>query len=420
MNNSSQFHLGEMSSFDNSNGRKLCSLCGLCMVKEWSAKEGIQGCVFTLGWLGEQESSVFGRERSHDDCDEMLFGISKERFVARIQNPIPSGQFTGIITNIAKKAFETGLVEAVVTLHRSKEDYFLPEPVLARSTEEILASGGSKPVLATTLASLVKAYKQGIKRLLVIGASCQVQNLREFKSRFPYLKDMDIYVVGIPCTDNVHPKNFRYILSKISRSHETVRHYEFMQDFTVHLRHVDGSFEKVPFFCLPKELSRSDLLAACCRSCFDYMNSLADITVGYMAAPLDVERMYQWVIVRTNKGNELYKLIADELEIFPETSEGDCKSAVQNYAQQILDQLKQEGEVENGSEVSMSLEEGMQLAEYLYSVGPRGLEWARYAIETHLIRNYYFVKSNYPELLTTLVPKTAYHVLEEYNLVDES
>jgi coenzyme F420-reducing hydrogenase beta subunit len=122
---------------------KLCSLCGLCMVNAWSAKESIQSCVFTVGWLGKQEVEVFGRERSLTDSDEMLFGISRERFVARMKKPLPNIQFTGIITSIAKKAFETGLVEAVVTLHRSKEEYFFPVPVLARSVVDILASGGS-------------------------------------------------------------------------------------------------------------------------------------------------------------------------------------------------------------------------------------------------------------------------------------
>jgi len=55
------------------------------------------------------------------------------------------------------------MVDAVVTLHRSKEDYFFPEPVLAQSTEDILASGGNKPVLASTLVSLEKAHQRGIK-----------------------------------------------------------------------------------------------------------------------------------------------------------------------------------------------------------------------------------------------------------------
>jgi len=408
----------KMKDVDTSIGAKLCSMCGLCMVDAWTPKESIQSCVFTIGWLGKQEEAVFGRERSLENPDEMLFGITRESFVARMKNPlpIPQIQFTGIITSIAKKAFETDLVETVVTLHRSKEEYFWPVPVLARSVEDILASGGSKPVLAQTLVSVEKAYQQGIKRLLVIGASCHVQNLREFQRRFPYLKGMDLYIVGIPCTDNIHPKNLRSILSKISRSHETVRHYEFMQDFTVHLRHFDGALERVPFFSLPQEISSSELLTACCRSCFDHENSLADITVGYSGAPLDTEKMYQWVLVRTDKGERLRKLIANELETYPETSEGDRKDYVRQYVQGLLDRMAQGKQEEKKTGRAMSIEDGLSFAEWLYSVGPKGLEFVRYGIETHMIRNYFFVKQHYPQLLQTLVPKFVYRILEEYEL----
>jgi coenzyme F420 hydrogenase subunit beta len=91
-------------------GAKLCSMCGLCMVDEWKSKESIQSCVFSLGWLGKQEVKVFGRERSQDNLDEMLFGISRKRFNARMKKPLPRTQFTGIITSIAHKAFETHLI----------------------------------------------------------------------------------------------------------------------------------------------------------------------------------------------------------------------------------------------------------------------------------------------------------------------
>lgn len=403
---------------DTSIGAELCSMCGLCMVDTWSPLESRESCVFSLGWLGAQEEKLFGRERSLSYTDEMLFGISRERFVARIKHPlpIPKVQFTGIITSIAKKAFEAGLVEAVVTLKRSEEEHFFPIPILARSVDEILASGGSKPVLAKTLVSLEKAYQQNIKRLLLIGAPCHVHNAREFKRQHPYLKDLDLYVVGIPCTDNIHPKNLRFILSKISSNHQTVCHYEFMQDFTVHLRHFDGTLERVPFFSLPQEISSAELLTACCRSCFDYENSLADITVGYSGAPLDTEKMYQWVIVRTEKGEILRSLINDELEVYPETSEGDRKGYVLQYIQGLQEKIRQEKEGGKKSGRSMSIEDGLTLAEWLYSNGPRGLEFARYGIETHLIRNYFFVKEHYPHLLQTLIPQYTYQVLRDYDL----
>jgi hypothetical protein len=60
---------------------------------------------------------------------------------------------------------------------------------------------------------------------------------------------------------------------------ETVLHYEFMQDYKVHLKHTDGHYEKVPYFCLPaKDLN--DVIAPSCYSCFDYPNALADLVVS--------------------------------------------------------------------------------------------------------------------------------------------
>ncbi len=47
----------------------------------------------------------------------------------------------------------------------------------------------------------------------------------------------------------------------------------------VHVKHTDGSFEYVPYFCLPaKDLN--DVIAPSCYSCFDYPNALADMVVG--------------------------------------------------------------------------------------------------------------------------------------------
>jgi coenzyme F420 hydrogenase subunit beta len=186
-----------------------------------------------------------------------------------------------------------------------------------------------------------------------------------------------------------------------------------MQDFTVHLRHQDGTLERVPFFSLPKEITSADLLTHCCRSCFDYCNSLTDITVGYSGAPLDIEKMYQWVLVRTEKGEKLHSLVADEMEVFSETSDGDRTAFVQQYAQRFKGHDAEAAMKMSGT---VPLEKGFELAEHLYETGPRGLEFVRYAVETHLIRNYYFVKQNYPRLVSTLVPRYVYRILEAYDL----
>ena len=44
----------------------------------------------------------------------------------------------------------------------------------------------------------------------------------------------------------------------------------------MHLKHLDGSHEKVPYFCLPAN-ELNDVIAPSCYSCFDYPNALADL-----------------------------------------------------------------------------------------------------------------------------------------------
>lgn len=55
--------------------------------------------------------------------------------------------------------------------------------------------------------------------------------------------------------------------------------FQFMQDYQVHIKHLDGHYELIPYFCLPaKDLN--DVIAPSCYSCFDYPNALADLVVG--------------------------------------------------------------------------------------------------------------------------------------------
>jgi coenzyme F420 hydrogenase subunit beta len=206
------------------------------------------------------------------------------------------------------------------------------------------------------------------------------------------------------------------MLRRVSKSHTTARHVEYMQDYTCHITHEDGSIEKVPFFSFPRELFGTNVFAESCMACFDYMNSLADITVGYLAAPLDREKMPQWIIVRTDKGRVLRDLIADELATSAEFTGGDRRPGILMYASKIIPRLanRDAAPVKPGRDVS--LKQGREIAEMLYETGPRGLEFASYAVDMHLVRNYHYVKFNYPGLLGTLVPRHVYNILEDYDI----
>ena len=96
-----------------------------------------------------------------------------------------------------------------------------------------------------------------------------------------------------------------------------------MQDYRVHFKHEDGSTETVPFFGL-KTNQLKDVFAPSCMSCFDYVNSLADLVVGYMGAPFG----WQWIVVRNDTGQEMLEVVQDQLQVQAVMSSGDRTSAV--------------------------------------------------------------------------------------------
>ena len=111
-------------------------------------------------------------------------------------------------------------------------------------------------------------------------------------------------VIGIPCSDNVAYPDLQNFLSIVSRAPETVVHFEFMQDFSVHLRHEDGYVEKINFIDIPMA-ELGDIFPSACLACFDYANTLADITIGYMGAPFG----WQWLLARNARGEAMLDLL---------------------------------------------------------------------------------------------------------------
>ena len=78
-----------------------------------------------------------------------------------------------------------------------------------------------------------------------------------------------------------------------------------MQDFRVHIKTNDCSYITKPYFCLPGAIAKESI-APSCLACFDYTNALADVVVGYMAAPLDrnarMDESYQTISIRNSRG----------------------------------------------------------------------------------------------------------------------
>ena len=376
--------------------KALCSECGLC--DTYYIHYVREACAFINQQIAELEIQSHGRSRDLNQENDLYFGVHQDMMAAQKIDPIPGAQWTGIVSTIAIEMLTKGLVEGVVCVQNTKEDRFQPLPIIATTPEEILAAKVNKPTLSPNLSILEQVEKSGMKKLLVIGVGCQIQALRAVEKQLGLEK---LYVLGTPCVDNVTRAGLQKFLDTTSRSPETVVYYEFMQDFRVHFKHEDGSTETVPFFGL-KTNQLKDVFAPSCMTCFDYVNSLADLVVGYMGAPFG----WQWILVRNETGNQMLDLVKDQLVTKPVSSQGDRRAAVQNSIP-AYDQG-----------VTLPMWAAKLMGIVIEKIGPKGLEYARFSIDSHFTRNYLYVKRNYPHKLDDHVPEYAKKIVAQYKLPD--
>ncbi|XP_072073821.1 7-hydroxymethyl chlorophyll a reductase, chloroplastic isoform X3 [Arachis hypogaea] len=391
-----------------------CS-CGLC--DTYYIAHVKNACAFLgdgMSRIERLEPVVHGRGRKTDTLDETYLGVHEELLYARKLNPVEGAQWTGIVTTIAIEMLKSGMVEAVICVQSDPDDRFTPRPVLARTPDEVLAAKGVKPTLSPNLNTLALVEAAGVKRLLFCGVGCQVQGMTALRSVEHHLNLDKLYVLGTNCVDNGTRGGLDKFLKAASETPETVLHYEFMQDYKVHLKHLDGHIEEVPYFCLPAN-DLVDVIAPSCYSCFDYTNALADLVVGYMGVPkysgISMTQHPQYVTVRNERGREMLRLVENLLEIRPTTSAGDRRPFV-------METVKADDNAKLGRGPSQLAPKfiGNLLAFILNLIGPKGLEFARYSLDYHTIRNYLHVNRMWgKERADRHMPGYAKKIVDLYN-----
>lgn len=393
-----------------------CSRCGLC--DTYFIAHVKEACAFLgdgMSNISSEEERVHGRKRAMDDPDELLFGVTEDIFYAKAKPPVPSAQWTGIVTKIATTMLQQGKVDAVVCVQSQDDDALSPKPVVARTVEDILAAKGVKPSLSPNLEVLATIEALDVRRVLFIGVGCQVQAVRSIEK---YLDVDKLYILGTNCVDNGHRSGLDKFLNAASADPGTVKHYEFMQDYRVHLKHDDGSYEKVPYFCLPAN-DLNDVIAPSCYSCFDYTNSLADLVVGYMGVPPDgstpMHDHYQYITVRNQNGRDMINALGIENLLEKKAPVSGGLLAREGLVEQTV-LADDSAKLKQGPEKGAPIWLGEVLATLLTLIGPKGLEFAKYSIEYHYLRNFIHVSRHWEkDAAGKHVPDFVHKIVEKYD-----
>ena len=248
------------------------------------------------------EALKSGEERSHRSELEHLFlgegskeGFGVFREVSAVQTSL-SGYDGGVVTSLLIKGMKRNFFDSAIVVRRGNNKK--NEAVIAEDPEDIISAKGSKYELLPIPEKFVEAVQErGKKRIAVVGLPCQIFGLREIQRSMP---DVDLTAIGLFCMEN-----FRYYLLK--KRIKDLLHVDLdtVESAVISKGNFIVSDRGKTVSCRVK-----DLMAAVrtgCLFCTDFTSELADISVGMVGSPDG----YSTVIVRTQKGEELFNLLKD-------------------------------------------------------------------------------------------------------------
>jgi coenzyme F420 hydrogenase subunit beta len=380
--------------------RSLCTDCGISRTSD--PKACGRACQFIKPDYAALERKVHGRSRNPERPDELFFGPFRRMVAAEMIEPSPGAQWTGIVTRIGERLLETGAVDAVLAIGPDPEDRWRPTPVLITRSQDMASVRGMRMGYAPLLALLEPARDAGYRRIALIGIPCQVYALRALEAELGFER---IYVIGTPCADNTTTENFHLFLSLLTDKPETISYLEFRADYHVELRFDDGRVQEIPFLKLPIADLPSDFFPLTCRTCVDYTNVLADITIGYMAGGGK-----QWLVIRNERGEELVALLDDELRTCAVTSAGNRAGPVKGF-------LANTERAAGGLPLRRMPNALRGIFGWLMPrIGPRGAEFARARVEMKAIETVLHLRRSAPARMKSMIPAHIWALVEKYGI----
>jgi coenzyme F420 hydrogenase subunit beta len=156
---------------------------------------------------------------------------------------------------------------------------------------------------------------------------------------------------------------------------------------------------------LPLSKLPNNFFPLTCRTCVDYTNVLADITVGYMGGEGE-----QWLIVRNERGEELLGLLGDEVRTMLPGSAGKRHGPVKGFMKNV--------ELAAGGLPLRRMPNWLRpvVGWLMPKIGPRGLEFARSRVEMKAVESVIHLRREQPRRMQHMIPAHVWALVKPYGL----
>jgi coenzyme F420 hydrogenase subunit beta len=252
-----------------------------------------RACPRFRDWEVECDQALFGRAREADE----VTGVRRGVFLARATDPavLAAGQDGGLVSALLVWGLETGRIEGALTSRLSSTRVWDGEPFLATTRDEVLEAAGSRYTYAANPLAMKEAERRGLKRLALVGMSCQASINGTVQARRvnKYARRIEL-TLGLLCSKSFGYEGMRQVLTEeYGVPLDDIAKVNIKGRFQV-WRRSTGEQVEIPL----KELAKATREG--CKLCPDFAAEHADIATG------GIGQVDGWTlaVVRTQRGED--------------------------------------------------------------------------------------------------------------------
>jgi coenzyme F420 hydrogenase subunit beta len=252
-----------------------------------------RACPRFRDWEVECDQALFGRARQPDE----ITGIRRGVFLARATDPavLAAGQDGGLVSALLVWGLETDRIEGALTSRLSSTRRWDGEPFLATNRDEVLEAAGSRYTYAANPLAMAEAERRGLKRLALVGMSCQASINGTLQARRvnKYARRIEI-TIGLLCSKSFAYDGLRQVITQdYEVPLEDIAKVDIKGRFQL-WRRSTGEQIDIPL----KQLRQATREG--CRLCPDFAAEHADVATG----GLGQRDGWTLAVVRTQRGED--------------------------------------------------------------------------------------------------------------------
>lgn len=284
------FHIeDELGPTDCGHGQKGCTSC-------------TRACPRFRAWEPQANEHLFDRDRADDE----VAGIYSDILLTRASDDMVHrmGQDGGLVSALLIWALDNDYIDGALTSYLEGGDAatWKAIPGVATNREEVLAGAGSRYTYSANTLAMDEAKERGLKRLALVGMSCQSSIAPVMWSRkIGKVSKPIVFNIGLLCSKTFDDAIFEELFEakyRIPKAEITKMNIKGV--FQIWTR--DGGYHEVNL----KECH--DWTREGCNHCPDFAAEHADISTGGIGKDND----WTLTIVRTDVGREIIqRMIAD-------------------------------------------------------------------------------------------------------------